>query len=422
MNNNEKLINFNNYDFSKYLFCSGTKTISLKYNYVQIMALKKYIEIIYKCKTSWTYKKDSILYFSFILDRQIELDEKIIKFNTNIVFNSNRFSKLSITSYLKESTDDDNIKRSIRNYNKNLTKNLKDLCKKIEESTTKDNYFFEPVQLCYGSIYGYFDFGRLIIDAGKKVKAYHKPEIIKLKIKYSKIFVNDMPIGTPVCDTLLIDRDIIKKLLQLILRFPFEKRISDGIYYVRDEFITSHNFELDEANIGKTYSVNRDEIINNDLYGFPDDTKKIIDRFYLLDYEKKNAFIKSCSCYINGLNSESTKAIAYYVLAIENLANFNSKPSQVLPKQGNFYEMMTGNKTKKIYREINNVFGKEIVSYDYINILYKARSSHFHDGLENNDILENALEIDEHNKTLIDSAERLVHSFLIKWLIVINGD
>ena len=80
---------------------------------------------------------------------------------------------------------------------------------------------------------------------------------------------------------------------------------------------------------------------------------------------------------------------------------------------------MLGNKKDKIYKEINNIYGKEIVSDDYINILYKARSSHVHDGLENNDILETVLGIDEHNKTLIDSAERLAHSFLIKWLLII---
>ena len=419
MENDEKLINFNNFDFSNYYFSTGTKTISLNLNYIQIMTLKKYIENIYKCDTNWIYKKDSILNFSFLLNKVIEVENKKIVFCTNVVFNSNNFSKISVTSYSNDDIDSDNTKKLISTYNKELAKEIKELCKKIEKSTLSDNYFNEAVQLCYGSVNGYYDFGRLIVDAGGKVKAYDKPEILKLRIKYNKVLIKDMPIGTPVCDTMLIDRDIIKKLLQLILRYPIEKRVSDGKYYSRKDFFSNHNFELDDNNIGKTYSINRDNIIKDDFNGFPEDTKEILDKFYSIDYEKKNAFIKSCTCYINGLNSDSTKAIAYYVLALENLANFNSKASQLIPKQGSFYEEMKGNKKDKIYKIINNVFGREIVSDEYVNILYKARSSHIHDGLENNDILEKAFEIDEHNKTLIDSAERLTHSFLVKWLLII---
>ena len=419
MNNDvEKLINYNNFDFRNFNYSTGTKTISLNMDYIQTMTLKKYIEFTYKCDTSWIYKSNSILNFSFLLDKCIKINGKNINYKTNIVFTNHNFSKLSITSYSDEIIKEDYIKKAISKENKLLSNEIKDLCDKIKKSSIEENYFFEAVQLCYGSIVGYYDFDHLVVDGGAKVDSYDKPEIMKLKIKYSKVILDDMPVGTPVCDSMMIDRDIVKKLLQLIIRFPIENRVSDGKYYSRDDFYATHNFELDKSNIGNCYSVDRNKIIDNNYFGFPNDTKTIIDKFYSIDYEKKNAFIKSCTCYINGLNSDSTKAVSYYVLAIENLANFNSKPSQTIPKQGKFYEKMIGNKKDLIYKEINNIYGKEMVSDDYINILYRARSSHVHDGLENNDILETVLGIDEHNKTLIDSAERLAHSFLIKWLLI----
>lgn len=414
-----KFINYNNYDFSSYSFKTSAKNISLNMNYIQIMTLKKYIEFIYNCDTSWTYKRDSILNFSLIIKNSIKYNSKKTDVTSNITFTNNNFSKLTVISYSNKEKCDDSLKKIIRDYNKQMAKDVKNLCEKILGYSVEENYYFEPVQLCYGSINGFYNFGRVVVDAGKRNVTYDKPQIIKMKIKYNKVIVKEMPIGTPVCDTMLIDRSIMNRLIQLIIRFPFEKRISDGKYYKREEFYSTHNFELDEQNIGNTYSINRNEIITNNLIGFPDDTQKIIDKFYSLDYEKKNTFMKSCTSYINGLNSNSTKALAYYVLAIENIANFNSKPSQSIQKQGSFYAELKGNKKDIIYKIINNVYGKEIVSVDYINMLYKARSSHVHDGLENNDILENALEIDEHSKTIIDSAERLTHSFLIKWLLII---
>ena len=207
--------------------------------------------------------------------------------------------------------------------------------------------------------------------------------------------------------------------MQLLLRFPFEEKIIDGKYYLRKNFSPQHTYELDESNLGKLYKINRNKIIDNSKIGFPEDTKTIIDKFYELDYEKKNTFLKSCTSYINGLKSNSTKAIAYYVLAIENISNFCSKASQQIPKQGDFYENVEGNKKNIIYKTINNVFGELIVSEDYVNIIYKARSEHFHDGIENNDIIKTALEIDDSNQSLIDSVERLAHLFLIKWLLII---
>ena len=66
MNNDaEKLINYNNFDFRNFNFYTGTQTISLNMDYIQTMTLKKYIEFTYKCDTSWTYKRNSILNFSF---------------------------------------------------------------------------------------------------------------------------------------------------------------------------------------------------------------------------------------------------------------------------------------------------------------------------------------------------------------------
>lgn len=422
--NDEKLVTYNYYFNSNFQYKSSTKNFSIDLDYLELLALKNIIEYKFSTKLDWFFKKDSELNYSIVIQDFLEYDTigkmQKVEYLTYIIFTGNNFSKISITSYIYQKNNNLVIKEILKEKNKEIVDYVKCICKKIKCSSVVDNYFLEPVQLCYGAVSGYFDFGRLIVDGGAETEIYNNPQVLLLKIKYSKIIVDDMPVGIPMNDSMMLDRIIVKTLIQLLLRFPLEDQMTDGIYYLRDSFEPKNKLEFDQNNVGKTYIADRTKIIDNKFVGFPNDSKKIIDKFYSLNLEKKNLFLKSCTSYINGLKSKSTKAIAYYVLALENIANYNSKSSHQLPKQGTYYNPITEtNKKIRIYKTINNIYGEEIVSEDYINIIYKLRSSHFHNGLENNDIIENIFDVDEGDTNLVDSVERLTHSFLIKWLMLI---
>ena len=423
--NEEKLISYNYYYNDNYNYKSSTKTISNKLDYQRTITLKKIIENEYNSKTKWIFKKDGVLNYTIILNNSFKYfvneKEQDINYVTYVSFSDNLFSKINFTSYIFENVCDENLQSTIQQKNKEIKENVKDLYNKVLSSSVQENFYFEPVQLCYGSVSGFYDFEVMQIDAGENQKLYDCPEIIKMKVKYDKIIVDGVKNTNTINDSIDTERIIARSLLQLLLRFSIEEKISDGKYYTRKGFFSDHNFILDKQNKGKMYLIDRTKIITNDYIGFPIDSQNILKKFYSLEFEKKNVFLQSCISYTNGLKSKSTKAIAYFVLSIENIANYNSKPSHQISVKGIFNKKIAKNEGKKnlIYKTINNIYGKEIVSEDYINIIYKIRCEHFHEGLENSDILISGMGIDEGDNFLVDSAERLAHSFLIKWLLEI---
>lgn len=422
MNNRETLIDYNYYEDNSYKYKSSTKTINNKLDFEKTIALKNIIEKEYGSKTTWTFKKEGILNYTIILINSFEHSfnnhKQIVNYKTHISFTGENFSIISFTSFIYQNVEDKNLQKIIQDKNKEIRDKIKNLYKEVINAILEDNYYFEFVQLCYGSVSGFYDFGRLKVDGGEQQKIYDHPEILKIKVKYKKIIVSGIKNTCIINDTMKTDRLIARNLIQLLLRFPIEDKISDGYYYTRTNFISDHNFMLDINNEGKMYNVDRNNIINNDHIGFPFDSKAIIDKFYSLNYKDKNTFIQSCVSYANGLKSKSEKAIAYFALAIENVAIYYNKTGQ---KNVISYNKKRKKESKKdiITKIINEVFNREIVSKEYINIIYKIRSSHFHNGIENSDILMNGFEIEEGDINLVDSAERLAHSFLIQWLIKI---
>lgn len=422
-NSQEKLITYNYYYNNNYKYKSSTKKFSNKLDYQKTIALKKIIENEYNSKTKWFFKKDGVLNYTIIIkdsfDYLIMGKKYVINYITHVSFSEKLFSKICVTSYIFQNVTDDNLQDVIQQKNKEIKDNIKEIYNKVLEALIKENCYFEPVQLCYGSVSGFYDFGVIQIDAGEYQKIYNNPEIIKMKVNYNKIIVEGIKKNNTINDSIDIDRIIARNLIQLLLRFPIEEKVSDGKYYMRKDFMVNHNFILDEENKGKMYEIDRSSIIGNDYTGFPADSEKIVKKFYSLEFEKKNVFLQSCISYANGLKSKSVKAIAYFVLSIENIANYNSKSSHQICNKGNFNKKIVENEGKKslIYKTINNIYGKEMVSEEYINIIYKIRSNHFHEGIENSDIFISGMGIDEGDKYLVDSAERLAHSFLIKWLL-----
>lgn len=367
--------------------------------------IKNIIETKLAINTTWTFLLGRKLCHSFIVNNGIQVQSRII-------FCGKNFSNVDVNTY-------GNINPRYKIIHDDICDTVRCAIDKSSIAKTSHNYYFEFVQLMYGSVSGNYNFGDICVSGGNEEKVYTLPEILLIKVKYDNYIVPDMPDGFPEINDLGIKRIMALNILQLLLRFPFEDKIYDGKFYGELDEISAEFGVFNNFKAGKSYPVNRNIIIDNSSIGFAQDAPEIIDKFFKLDDEKRQVFLNSCQSYINGLKSRAAKAIAYYCAAIENIANNNSTRNIVFDKLNDFHDKIIDRDPKriKIYKVINNTFGKEIVTQDYVKYLYDIRCLHFHDGFERTNFLQNALGFDEANVNICDEVERLTNSFLIKWLL-----
>ena len=189
--NNEKLINYNYYYNDNFKYKSSTRYITNKLDYQKTIALKNIIENEFNTNTKWIFKKDGVLNYTIVLKNifkhKVLNDELDVEYITHISFSENSFSKIYFTSYIFQDVDDSKLQKMIQHKNKEIRDIVKELYDKVSNAFITENYFFEPVQLCYGSLSGFYDFDFFQIDAGEKQETYSNPEIIKMKVKYNKI-------------------------------------------------------------------------------------------------------------------------------------------------------------------------------------------------------------------------------------------
>ena len=148
--------------------------------------------------------------------------------------------------------------------------------------------------------------------------------------------------------------------------------------------------------------------LTNTYNGIPNDTQDLIEKFYKLDYDKQNLFLMSCQAYIEGLNSDYGKAITYYTIALENLAN-------------NFYKRncqgQNISKKKRIYLLLTNIFKREIVSEDFVKRFYNIRCLYSHEGIANNRIRQSIFEVRDSDEMMERYMEEITYSSLVQWLL-----
>ena len=411
-----------NWNEEKYFLKSEEKQICINMNTYQLCALRKVVDYISNSNTSWEYFSENGKkhYLSIIINNlsNINLDifkeiskETLLLFNSHICYDVTNFNTVSIITYMKtkrKNEDANDYINIINTINDLIYKELVYIVDNINKCEYVNNYFLEAVQLKKGNIVGFYDLGKILIDGGNDITDISTPKIIKMKIQYKKIILPNIKYKLPCIESLYVDREIILSLIQLFLRCSFNPYITNGRYFSYSNSNIKYTYELDTTHLGKLISLERNKIITEDYKGIPSDTIELIEKFYKLDYDKQNLFLMSCEAYIEGLNSDYGKAITYYTIALENLANAFYKKN---------YQSQRISKKKRIHILLTDIFKREIISEDFVNHFYNIRCLYSHEGIANNRIRQSIFEVKDSDEMMERYMEEITYSSLAQWLL-----
>lgn len=411
-----------NWNEEKYFLESEEKQICINMNTYQLCALRKVIDYISNSDTSWEYfsENGNKHYLSIIINDLSNVNLEIFKeipneilklFISHICYDVTDFNNISIITYMKtknENEDANNYINIINTINDLIYKEILYIVDNINECKYINNYFLEAVQLKKGNIVGFYDLGKVLIDGGTDITNISTPKIIKMQIQYKKIILPNIKYKLPCIESLYIDREILLNLIQLFLRCSFNSYISNGKYFSYPDSNTKYMYELDTLHPGTFVQLERNKIITEDYKGIPNDTQDLIDKFYKLDYDKQNLFLMSCQAYIEGLNSDYGKAITYYTIALENLANYFHTIN---------YKNQRISKKRRIYLLLSDIFKREIIPQDFVNHFYNIRCLYSHEGIANNRIRQSIFEVRDSDEMMERYMEEITYSSLVQWLL-----
>ena len=411
-----------NWNEEKYFLKSEEKQICINMNTYQLCALRKVIDYISNSDTSWEYfsENGNKHYLSIIINDLSNVNLEIFKeipneilklFISHICYDVTDFNNISIITYMKtknENEDANNYINIINTINDLIYKEILYIVDNINECKYINNYFLEAVQLKKGNIVGFYDLGKVLIDGGTDITNISTPKIIKMQIQYKKIILPNIKYKLPCIESLYIDREILLNLIQLFLRCSLNSYISNGKYFSYPNSNTKYMYELDTLHPGTFVQLERNKIITEDYKGIPNDTQDLIDKFYKLDYDKQNLFLMSCQAYIEGLNSDYGKAITYYTIALENLANYFHTIN---------YKNQRISKKRRIYLLLSDIFKREIIPQDFVNHFYNIRCLYSHEGIANNRIRQSIFEVRDSDEMMERYMEEITYSSLVQWLL-----
>ena len=408
-----------NYNFDDSIlensYSQFSKLITIKYefNLYKLIALKNLIFYIFDIQKVWNYTlSDKKQYSRHIIDdlNVIRIyNEYSLKYNDvrdfciHICFNCKQFNELTIQTFFSRKKQYNSIDDEIELLNNYYADVLNRLCLMVKNAKVVDNYFYECFQIKSGDLCGYYKFDNLELDCGEKTNSYIVPRVIKAKIKYHKILINELMNLLPENNTLFIDRKIMLVLVQTFTRTYFEDTITNGKYYgLSKNSFYDFNIEF----MGDYITLDRSKSITEHYEAIPDDTNLLINKFYNLSYEKQNVFLSACEMYVSGIKDYSSNSFSMFVFALESLANYEYKTKM----SGKVY------KKQRIYNLIMNLYGGELYSYDFISYIYDLRNMFSHEAISNNRLKHNIFEFYDVDKNLILIVEALVYSVLVKWI------
>lgn len=398
--------NWKNKYFDKYIAKSVEKELDLHLDMYKLYGFYKIITITFNTNESWDYFIKRKHFLRIIINDINRIRHGILEafkdyhesISIHICFDANKFNKLIVQTYSLIALDI-NILNCI---NDKILEELTYIYDNILQSKIIENSFIECYQLRIGDIIGYYNLDKVEIDGGISTNDCTFKKVIKLRGKYRKIICDNIKYPLPTIETIKIDRRIIIDLVQMFLRCSIDDYISSGKHYPSNRKLDM--YELDNKNCGRYVEIDRNKIFTGDINGIPKDTSELITRFYNLGDNKKNVFLMSCEAYIEANKSKKGKAIMFYTIALENIANFVFKTLKV-------------SKKKKIYLLCKKIYGKEIISQEFIDYFYDIRCLYSHEGICNNGIKEEILGVEYADDNLCSKLEKITYSTLIKWLI-----
>ena len=411
--------NYRNTFFKKYKSKSNTLILDINIDYYRLIALKELIDIFINTNMSWQYTIsknhehhlrlicENIQDIRWINFKDINIDVDLSVFSIHVYYDINNYNKIYVETYIKNTLTEINdlYIKEMNNINEYIYNEIVYIYNQVLQSTLIPNYCFQKIELRKGDFIGYYDFDWIKIDCGRKITNYCYPRIVKCKFKYFKILLENFKYPIPCIETIDINRKIIFSLIQLFLRCSISFSLTDGEYFNFPNNENINNYNLDTRYNGEFISLKRGNI-NNEYYdGIPSDTQDLINKFYELDYEKQNLFIISCNSYCDAQKSSSYgKAVTLYTIALENIANHTYKSDKIGKKQ-------------KIYLLLRDIFGRELVSKDFVSYFYDIRCLYAHRGISNNGIKQEIFSVEESDSTLELSLEEITYSALVQWLI-----
>lgn len=415
-------------DFLKqYKYESNKYTINFTLTPHELVAFKSLINVYLNSNRSWEYTCNNGRehYLRIIADNilKIELINKEEFFQVlaplseyielHICFDAKNINILDIISYLKNGFNETIHKIEIQNFNDFCKKVKDDICHlltRVKEANYIDNYFFQKFELINGNFNGYYDFDYIKLDFGAPIETRSVNRVIRCKIKYKKIICSNIPFNIPVIETIKSDAKTAIALCQLFLRCAISPNIYNGKYHTYlDSKLTPTS--LDDRNHGIYIPVQRGIIDTQYIDGVPSDTPDLFRKFKSLDYEKQNVFIVSCHSYAYANKLSQVQAVTHYVIALENLAEFEYMKNYKKASHTKIYIK------DKIFNLIKKFFNKSKVSKDFVDYFYSVRCLYAHEGVANNRIYQDILGVHDGDNMLQLYMEELTYSVLTQWLI-----
>lgn len=392
---------------------SKIKELQIDLDLYRLNAFKNVLSSFSKSNKFWNYyiSKEKKIYSRMIIENLENIrwydcpkltQNSISDFCVHICFDCKEFNKLNVQTFCIQEKEYKLQNNEIEIINDFFYNKIIELYKNVKKSILVENYFFENYQLKIGDIAGYYHFDRIELDCGEETNNYIFPRVIKCKIKYYKVIINELKNNMIACETIKIDRKIIITLLQTFTRCAFNNQITDGRYFGNHR---SNLYEFNKDNEGKFITLDRNKIVTEFYKEVPSDTNLLINKFYELDYNNQNIFLVACEAYIDGLKDNSGKALTSFVIALESLANHKYKNKKLRKKE-------------RIYKLITELFKKDtIVSKEFVYYIYNLRCLYSHQAIANNQIKGVIFDVYEIDEKLILKVEALTYSILIKWLL-----
>ncbi len=267
----------------------------------------------------------------------------------------------------------------------------------IEKAEVKPNYFIQDIAIWDGDFYGEYDFGVMQVDFGCPNPNRRTCKIARCIIRYNQYRINCE--NAPVYSFIERESKIYLTLLQCFLRFPIYKLSGEEM------FLPSHT-------CGKYSAVSRDDCSKDYIYDrinntiVPDDVSNLFDLYDKLEDNVKNIFFNAVCLYCEGMKLEGTKAVSYYVICLETLAAYEAK---IAGKKDI-------NKIDMIYEFLQEIFIKSTLDHRSIEELYSIRSAYVHNGIANNDFMDEVFMKSLISNSHCEIVERIANYALIKWL------
>ena len=293
--------------------------------------------------------------------------------------------------------DSKHIKQCVIKIIKKVSEDIYFRLDKINNAEIRKNFFVQDIAIWDGDFSGKYDFYTMKVDFGHPNPNRRTAKVARCLINYKQYKI-DM-IDQPIFSFITRESKIHLKLLQFFLRFPLYELSGE-------EFFSPSN------SCGKHITVNRDDFskdyiydrINNEMV--PDDVSDLFMKYEQLEDDVKNMFFNAVSLYCEGMRLDGTKAVSYYVICLETLAAYEAK---MAGKNGI-------NKIDMIYEFLQTIFTKSSLDHKSVEELYSIRSAYVHNGIANNDFLDEVFMKSLISNSYCEIVERIANYALIIWL------